>query len=139
MAEVLHKYIFFLILFWILLSLGIQKIQQFYHRFFQKEIITSNIGMLGVYPEAIDCNIVLLTQISFCVSVSEEKALSESKNLQNGPIYLSVFGIQLLIWLPKMKYECAAQYFSLLPLDKHPTCLCLKFLILLKKMMIKLS
>jgi hypothetical protein len=76
--------------------------------------------MWGVYPEAIDCNIALLTQILFCVSVSEEKALSEPKNLQNGPIYLSVFGIQLQIWSPKMKYKCALQYFSLLPLDKHP-------------------
>ena len=76
--------------------------------------------MWGVYPEAIYCNIALLTQISFCVGVSEEKALSEPKNLQNGPIYLSVFGIQLRIWSPKMKYECTAQYFSLLSLDKHP-------------------
>ena len=83
--------------------------------------------MWGVYPNEIECNIVLLTQTSFCVSVSEEKALSKPKNLQNCPIYLSVFGIQLQIWSPKMKYECAAQYFSLLPLDKHPTCLCLEF------------
>ena len=44
------------------------------------------------------------------------------------PIYLNVFGIQLQIWWPKMKYEYAAQYFSLLPMDKHPTSLCLKFL-----------
>ena len=83
--------------------------------------------MWGVNPEAIDWNIALPTQISFWVSVSEEKALSEPKTLQNGPIYLSVFGIQLPIWSPKMKYKCAAQYFSLLPLDKHPTCLRLKF------------
>ena len=76
----------------------------------------------------VDC-----AQISFWVSVYEEKALSEPKNLQNGPIYLSVFGIQLQIWSPKMKYECAAQYFSLLPLDKHPTCLNLKFLIFFEK------
>ena len=41
--------------------------------------------MWGVYPEAIDWNIALLTQISFWVSVYEEKALSEPKNLQNGP------------------------------------------------------
>ena len=53
--------------------------------------------MWGVYPKAIDCNIALLTKISFCVSVSEEEALSEPKNHQNGPIYLSVFGIQLQI------------------------------------------
>ena len=32
--------------------------------------------MWGVYPEAIDWNIALLTQISFWVSVSEEKTLS---------------------------------------------------------------
>ena len=83
--------------------------------------------MWGVHPEAIDWNIALLTQISFWVSVSEERALSEPKTLQNGPIYLSAFGIQLQIWSPKMKYEFTAQYFSLVPLDKHPTCLCLKF------------
>ena len=106
--------------------------------FFSKKIKTSNIGIRGVFPEAIYCNIALLTQISFCVSVSKEKALSEPKNLQNGPIYLSVFGIQLQIWSPKMKYECAAQYFSLLSLDKDPTCLCLKFLIFLKKKVKKL-
>jgi hypothetical protein len=89
---------------------------------------TSNIGMWDVYPEAVDWNIALLTQISFCVSVSKEKkTLSEPKNLQNGPIYFSVFMIQLQIWLPEMKYKCASQYFSLLPLDKHPTCLCLNF------------
>ena len=57
--------------------------------------------MWGVYPEAIDCNIALLTQISFCVGVSEEKALSEPKNLQNGPIYLSVFGFNFGYGRPK--------------------------------------
>ena len=41
--------------------------------------------MWGVYTEAIDWNIALLTQISFWVSLSEERALSEPKNLQNGP------------------------------------------------------
>ena len=94
--------------------------------------------MWGVYPEAMDWTIALLTRISFCVSVSKEKTLSEPKNLQNGPICLSLFGIQLQIWSPKMKYKCAAQYFSLLPLDEHPTCLCLKFLPFLKKTVIKL-
>ena len=47
--------------------------------------------MWGVYPEAIDWNIALLTQISFWVSVSEEKALSESKNLQNWPLFFKCF------------------------------------------------
>ena len=55
------------------------------------------------------------------------------KTYKMGPIYLSDFGIQLQIWSPKMKSECTAQYFSLLPLDKHPTCLCLKFLTFWKK------
>ena len=49
--------------------------------FFFKKIKNSNIGIWGVHPEAIDWNIVLRTQISFWVSVSEEKALSEPKNL----------------------------------------------------------
>ena len=94
--------------------------------------------MWGVYPKAIDWNIALLARISFCVSASKEKTLSEHKNLQNGPIYLTVFGIQLQIWSPKIKYKCAAQYFCLLPLDKHPACLCLNFLTFLKKMVLKL-
>ena len=34
---------------------------------------TSNLGIWGVYPEAIDWNIALCTQILFWVSVSEEK------------------------------------------------------------------
>ena len=106
--------------------------------FFSKNSKTSNICMWGVYPEAIDWNIVVHTQISFWVSVCEEKALSEPKNLQNGPYSLSAFRIQLQIWSPKMKSECKGQYFSLLPLDKHPTCLCLKFLNLLKKLVVKL-
>ena len=59
--------------------------------FFQKNSKTSNIGMWGVYPEAIDWSIALLTQISFWVSVSEEKELSEPKNLQNGPHFLKCF------------------------------------------------
>ena len=47
--------------------------------------------------------------------------------------FWGLFGIQLPICSPKMKFECAAQHFSPLPLDKHPTCLCLKFLKFLKK------
>ena len=39
--------------------------------------------MWGVYQEAMDWNIALHTQISFLGSVTEEKALSEPKNLQN--------------------------------------------------------
>ena len=39
----------------------------------KKKSKTSNIDMLGVYPEAIDWNIALLTRILFCVSVSKEK------------------------------------------------------------------
>ena len=34
-------------------------------------IKTSNIGMWGVYPEAIDLNIVLRTRISFWATISE--------------------------------------------------------------------
>ena len=45
--------------------------------FFSKNSKTSNIGMWGVNLEAMDWNNVLPTQISFLVSVSEEKALSE--------------------------------------------------------------
>ena len=41
--------------------------------FFSKKLETLNIGMWGVYPEAIDWNIAPLTRISFCVSVSKEK------------------------------------------------------------------
>ena len=47
--------------------------------------------MWGVYSEAIDWNIALLTQISFWVIVFEEKALSEPKNLQNGPHLFNCF------------------------------------------------
>ena len=47
--------------------------------------------MLGVYPEAIDWNIALLTQISFLVTVYEEKALPEPKHLQNGPHLVKCF------------------------------------------------
>ena len=61
------------------------KVTAILRQFFQKNSKTLDIGMWGVYPEAIDWNIALLTQISFWVSVSEEKALSGSKNLQNGP------------------------------------------------------
>ena len=43
-----------------------------------------NVGMRGVYPEAMDLNIALHTQISFGVSVYQEKALSEPKNLHKG-------------------------------------------------------
>ena len=50
---------------------------------FSKTTKTSNVGMWDVYPEALDCKIALCSQISFWVSVSEEKALSEPKNLQN--------------------------------------------------------
>ena len=45
------------------------------------------VGVWGVYPETIDWNIALRTQISFWVSVSEEKALSEPKNLQYWPSF----------------------------------------------------
>ena len=48
--------------------------------FFQKKSKTSNVGMWGVYPEAIDW-----------VSISEEKELSEPKNLQNWPNFLKCF------------------------------------------------
>ena len=41
--------------------------------------------MLGVFPEAMDWNFALCTQISFWVSISEDKALSEPNNLQNCP------------------------------------------------------
>ena len=60
--------------------------------------------MCGVYPEAIDWNIVLHTQISFWVSVSEEKAFQSLKTYKIGNIVLSVFGIQLQILSPKMKF-----------------------------------
>ena len=59
--------------------------------FFKKKSNTSKKGMWGVYLEAIDRNIALLTWISFWVSVSEEKALSEPKNLQNGPHLFKCF------------------------------------------------
>ena len=105
-----------------------------YNRFFSlKKSKTLNVGMCGAYPEAMDWNIALRTQFSFWVSVSEEKALSEPENLQNLAKFLKCFWIQLQICLSKMKFEGAAQYFSLMPLDKHPTCLRLKFLIFLKK------
>ena len=58
----------------------------------QKKSKTLTIGMLGVYPEAIDWTIVVRTQISFWVSVSEVKALSEPKNLQNGPYFFNFWG-----------------------------------------------
>ena len=48
-------------------------------------------GMRGVYPEPIDWSIALRTQISFWVSVSEEKALSDYQNLQNWPDFLKCF------------------------------------------------
>ena len=47
--------------------------------------------MRGVYPKAIDRNIALQTQILFWVSVSEEKALYEPKNIQNRPYFLKCF------------------------------------------------
>ena len=47
--------------------------------------------MWGVHTEAIDWSIALLTQISFWVSVSEEKELSKPKNLQNGPHLFKCF------------------------------------------------
>ena len=47
--------------------------------------------MCGVYPEAIDWKIVPRTSISFWVSVSEEKTLSEPKNLQYWPHFLQYF------------------------------------------------
>ena len=59
--------------------------------FFQKKSKTSNVGMWGVYPEAIDWNIALHTQISFWLIVSKEKTLSEPKNLQNWPHFLKCF------------------------------------------------
>jgi hypothetical protein len=39
------------------------KVTTFLSPFFSKKSKTSNIGMLGVYSEAIDWNIALLTQI----------------------------------------------------------------------------
>ena len=41
--------------------------------FSSKSSKTLNIGMLGVYPRAMDCNIALHTHISFWVSVSEKQ------------------------------------------------------------------
>ena len=76
--------------------------QQSYNRFFSsKKSKTLNVGMCGVYPEAMDWNIALRTQFSFWVSVSEEKALSEPENLQNLAKFLKCFWIQLQICLPK--------------------------------------
>ena len=69
--------------------------------FSSKNSKTSNVGIWGVYPEAIDCNIVMHTWTLFLVSVSEEKALSEPKTYKIDPISLSVFGIQLQISSPK--------------------------------------
>ena len=54
---------------------------------FSKKSKTSMVGVWGVYPEAMDWNIALRTQISFWVSLSEEKVLSEHKNLQNWPSF----------------------------------------------------
>ena len=48
------------------------KLQQFDHHFF-KTLKNSNIGMWGVYSEAMDWNIALHAQISFWISVAEEK------------------------------------------------------------------
>ena len=39
--------------------------------FFSKNSKTLNIGMWGVYPDAIDKNIVLCTHISFLATISE--------------------------------------------------------------------
>ena len=50
-----------------------------------------------------------------------------------GPISQSVFGIQPKICLPKLKSECAAQYSSLLPLDKYPHMPTLKIVELFKR------
>ena len=79
--------------------------------------------MWGVHPEEIDWNIALCTQIYFWESLSEvrlKKQFHSLKSYKIGLIYCSVLGIQLHIFLPKLKSEYAAQYFSLLPLDKHP-------------------
>ena len=43
--------------------------------------ITLTVGLWGVYPEAIDWNIVLRTQISFMASISE---VGSRKTLRNG-------------------------------------------------------
>ena len=53
--------------------------------FFFKKLKTSNIGMWGVYPEAIDWNIALLTWISFCVSESKEKHFQSLKTYKMAP------------------------------------------------------
>ena len=50
---------------------------------FSKISKTSNVGMWGVYPEAIDWNIALRTQISFWASISE---VGSQKHLEMGPI-----------------------------------------------------
>ena len=47
--------------------------------FFKKKSSTSNVCMWCVYQEALDLNFALRIQILFCVSVSEEKVLSEPK------------------------------------------------------------
>ena len=47
------------------------KVTAILSRFFSKKLKTSNVGMWGVYPEAIDWNIALHTQISFWASISE--------------------------------------------------------------------
>ena len=49
------------------------KITKILPPFFQKKSKTSNVCIWGVYPEAMDWNIELRTQISFWVSVSEEE------------------------------------------------------------------
>ena len=55
-------------------------------------VLSPNIGMRGVYPEAMDWKIVLLTQISFWVSVSEERGLSEPIfQALSEPIFQSLF------------------------------------------------
>ena len=81
--------------------------------------------MWGVYSKAIDWNIALL-RFHFGWVYLKKEHFQSLKTYKMTPIYFSVFGIQLQIWSPKIKYECAAQYFSPLRLDKHPTCLCLK-------------
>ena len=66
--------------------------------------------------------------ISFQVSIFEVGSQKHFKKWGQFCMFQFLKVLFLQINSPKIKFECAVQYFSPLLLDNHPTCICLKFL-----------
>ena len=95
--------------------------------FFIKFTNISNIGIWGVYPKGTDGNLVLCTWILLELSEILRNTKLGQKPVSEIGLFQKVFRIWLQIHSPKLKSKWTASNSSLLPLYKHPTCLCMIF------------